>query len=95
MLVRLEQPATNAAPILVTLLGMVMVVRLEQLWNALLPIRVTLEGITTEVSWEPKTALSPNLSPTCLTAYPPNTLGIVTAPVAEDEMTLAPPFSII
>jgi hypothetical protein len=82
---------------LVTLLGMVMLVSPPQLANALLIILVTLEGITTLVTLlaPKKTLVFDNLFPTCLTAYPPNTLGIVTAPVAEVEMILAPPFSIM
>jgi hypothetical protein len=32
------------------------------------------------------------LFPTCFTAYPPNALGIVTAPVAVEAVIVAPPF---
>ena len=85
----------NAPPsILVTLLPMVMLVRLEQIWNALDPILVTLEGTTTlvtEVLPLPKIDVEP--FPTFFTAYPPNTLGIVTAPVAVEDVIVAPPFS--
>ena len=72
---------------------MVTLVRLEQFWNALSPILVTLLGMTTlvtEVLELPK--IGGQLFPTCFTAYPPNELGIVTAPVAVEAVIVAPPF---
>jgi len=96
MLVREVQLKNATPPILVTLEGMVMLVRLEQFWNALSPILVTLLGMTTlvtEVLELPK--IGGQLGPTCFTAYPPNTLGIVTAPVAVEAVIVAPPFSIM
>jgi hypothetical protein len=72
---------------------MVMLVREVQFWNAAPPILVTLLGMTTlvtEVLELPK--IGGQLFPTCFTAYPPNELGIVTAPVAVEAVIVAPPF---
>jgi hypothetical protein len=93
MLARLV-PANACTPILVTLLGMTTLVRPAQFMNALPAILVTPLGMTTlvtEVLSSPKTGDQP--SPTFFTAYPPNTLGIVTAPVAVEAVIVAPPFS--
>ena len=73
-----------------------MLVRPVQLENAWLPILVTLLGmlmLVTEVLGEPKIEGQP--FPTFFTAYPPNTLGNVTAPVAVEAVIVAPPFSTI
>jgi hypothetical protein len=72
---------------------MMTAVRLKQFANALPPILVTLLGMTTlvtEVLELPK--IGGPLFPTCFTAYPPNALGIVTAPVAVEAVIVAPPF---
>ena len=80
---------------------MVMLVREVQYWNALSPILVTLLGIVTlvtEVFGSPSitpTKIGGQSFPTFFTAYPPNTLGIVTAPVAVEAVIVAPPFSIM
>ena len=71
-------------------------VRLVQRRNALPAILVTLLGmimLVTEVFDQPKTG--GDQFPTVFTAYPPNTLGIVTAPVAVEAVIVAPPFSIM
>ena len=94
MLVREVHLKNASFPILVTLLGIVMLVREVHLKNAPSPILVTLLGmptLVTKVVSRPKTADQP--SPTCFTAYPPNTLGIFTAPVAVEAVIVAPPFS--
>jgi hypothetical protein len=49
--------------------------------------------LVTEVFPLPKTG--GKLVPTFFTAYPPNSLGIVTAPVAVEAVIVAPPFSTI
>jgi hypothetical protein len=75
---------------------MVVEARLVQFSKALPPILVTLEGMTTlvtEVLPVPKIGVEP--FPTFFTATPPNTLGIVTAPVAIEPVIVAPPFSIM
>jgi hypothetical protein len=46
--------------------------------------------LVTEVLGLPKK--EGKLFPNCFTAYPPNELGIVTAPVAVDAVIVAPPF---
>jgi hypothetical protein len=46
--------------------------------------------LVTEVLGLPK--IEGQLFPTCFTAYPPNELGIVTAPVAVEAVIVAPPF---
>ena len=87
------QPENAPLLILVTLLGMVMLIREVQPVNAPLSILVTLLGMTTlvtEVLELPK--IGGQLFPTCFTAYPPNALGIVTAPVAVEAVIVAPPF---
>ena len=76
-------------------------VRLVQPENAELPILVTLLEIVvleivmlvTEVFDQPKIGAEP--SPTFFTADPPNSLGIVTAPVAVEAVIVTPPFSIM
>ena len=108
MLVREVQPENAELPILVTLLGMAILVRLVQPENAELPILVTLLEIVvllgvvmllekvmlvTEVFDQPKIGAEP--SPTFFTADPPNSLGIVTAPVAVEAVIVTPPFSIM
>jgi len=101
MLVREVQPSNAPPSIMATLLGMVTLVRPVQPKNAEFPILVTLLGMTTlvtEVLELPKEVLElpkigGQLFPTCFTAYPPNTLGIVTAPVAVEAVIVAPPFS--
>ena len=71
-----------------------MLVRPVQTENALYPILVTLLGMTTLVTEVlGLTKIERQLGPTCFTAYPPNTLGIVTAPVAVEAVIVAPPFS--
>jgi hypothetical protein len=77
-------------------LGIITLVRELQPLNALSPILVTLLGMTTlvtEVLELPK--IGPQSLPTCFTAYPPNSLGMVTAPVAVEPVIVAPPFSIM
>jgi hypothetical protein len=62
-----------------------------QLTNAWLPIIVTLLGMTTlvtEVLGLPKIGWL--AYPTFVTAYSPNTLGIVTAPIAVDAIIVTP-----
>jgi hypothetical protein len=49
--------------------------------------------LVTEVFGLPK--IGGQLFPTFFTAYPPNTLGIVTSPVAVEAVIVAPPFSTI
>ena len=81
---------------LVTLSVMVMLVRPVQERKALAPILVTLEGMATlltEVFGLPK--IGGQVFPTFFTTYPPNTLGIFTAPVAVEVVIVAPPFSTI
>jgi hypothetical protein len=61
--------------------------------NALAPILVTLSGMTTLVK-EGLPKGPPILkSPNFFTAYPPNSLGIVTSPVAVEDLIVAPSFS--
>ena len=82
-------------PILVTLEGIVTMTRPSQFLKAQSPILVTLEGIVRAITEElllPKTEKSVPL-PTFRTGSPPNTLGIVTAPVAVEAVIVAPPFS--
>ena len=91
---RLVQPENAELPILDTLFGMVTVARLVQPENAELPILDTLFGMVTTVTvvlLKPKIELK---DPTFCTEYPPNSLGIVTAPVAFEAVIVAPPFSI-
>ena len=71
-----------------------MLARLVHSWNALSTILVTLLGMTTlvtEVLPVPKMGVEP--FPTFFTATPPNTLGMVTEPVAIEPVIVAPPFS--
>jgi hypothetical protein len=94
MLARLVQLLNAPIPMLVTLLGIVMLVRLVQPLNALIPMLVTPLGILTEVTeLVPTPKIGGYPFPTFFTAYPPNTLGIVTAPVAVEAVIVAPPFS--
>ena len=90
MLVREVQPENAELPILVPLLEIV-VTLLEIV--VLLGVVMLLEKVmlVTEVFDQPKIGAEP--SPTFFTADPPNSLGIVTAPVAVEAVIVAPPFS--
>jgi hypothetical protein len=96
ILVRLEQLSNAESPILVIPVARRTLVKLVQFWNTLCPRLVTLLGmatLVTEVLEVPKTGDEPE--PTFNTEYPPNALGIVTAPVAVDAVIVAPPFSMV
>jgi hypothetical protein len=73
---------------------MVMLVRLRQRPNAQSLISVTLLGmvmLVTELPPKPKIGPYVFPDPKKVTAYPPNTLGIVTAPVAVERSIVAEP----
>ena len=93
ILVRLVQPENAELPILVTLLEIV--VTLLEIVVVLLGVVMLLEKVmlVTEVFDQPKIGAEP--SPTFFTADPPNSLGIVTAPVAVEAVIVTPPFSIM
>jgi hypothetical protein len=90
MLVRLVHSKNVKAPILVTLLGIVMLVRLVQDMNAPPPILVTLLGIVMLVTEAPKLKIEVPMPTTFLTGSSPNVLGIVTAPVAVEPVIDTP-----
>ena len=85
MLVREVQPENAELPILVTLLEIVVLLGVVMLLEKVM--------LVTEEFDQPKIGAEP--SPTFFTADPPNSLGIVTAPVAVVAVIVAAPFSTI
>ena len=87
ILVRLVQPENAELPILVTLL--VTLLEIVVLVGVVMLLEIVM--LVTEVFDQPKIGAEP--SPTFFTADPPNSLGIVTAPVAVEAVIVTPPSS--